>query len=49
MKKFKILTKPTRLTDLRFDDIENNDDMDWQVKAERLQARRWRKLKEELA
>ncbi len=47
MKKFKILTKPTRLTDLHFDDFEEDDD--WQLKAERLQARRWRKLKQELA
>jgi hypothetical protein len=49
MKKFKILTKPTRLTDLSFDDLYEDDDVDWQIKAERLQARRWRKLKHELA
>jgi len=48
MKKFKILTKPTRTTDLKFYDFDD-DDMDWRVKAERLQARRWRKFKQELA
>jgi hypothetical protein len=47
MKKFKILTKPTRTTDLQFYDLE--DDADWQIKAERLQARRWRKFKQEMA
>jgi hypothetical protein len=48
MKKFKILTTPTRLTDLSFDDFDE-DDSDWHLKAARLQARRWRTLKQELA
>jgi hypothetical protein len=48
MKKFKILSKPTRVSDLSFDDLYEDTDVSWQVKAERLQARRWRKLKHQM-
>jgi hypothetical protein len=46
MKKRKLLTKPTRLSDLSLNDM--GDTESWQIKAERLQARRWRKLKHQL-
>jgi hypothetical protein len=47
MKKFKVVTKPTRITDLSLDDLYD-DDYDWRVKAEQLQARRWKKLRHEM-
>jgi hypothetical protein len=48
MKKRKIVTKPTRVTELRsFDDLYEDISSDWELKAERLQARRWRKLRHE--
>lgn len=47
MKKHKILSKPTRVSDLSFDDLYEELSSDWELKAERLQVRRWRKLREE--
>lgn len=49
MKKFKILTKPTRVSDLSFDDLYDEMSSDWELKAERLQTRRWKKLRQQLA
>lgn len=43
MKKFKILTQPTRLSDLSFDDIDYADMLE--LKSERWAARRLRDLK----
>ncbi len=48
MKKFKLLNKPTRISDLSFDDMADGSDTNWQLKAERMQARRWRKLKHQM-
>jgi hypothetical protein len=48
MKKFKILTKTTRVHDMNFDELSETDTDDWRIKAERLQARRWRKLKQQI-
>ncbi len=48
MKKNKLLTITTRLTDLSFDDLDDGDTDDWRLKAERLQLRRWRKLKHQM-
>ncbi len=47
MKRSKILTTPTRINEVDFDNLFE-DGEDWQQKAERLQARRWRKLKQQL-
>lgn len=47
MKRLRILTKPTRVSEVNFDDLFEDQD-DWRLKAERLQARRWRKLKNQL-
>lgn len=47
MKKFKILTNPTK-RDLSFDDLYEDIASDWELKAERLQTRRWRKLNDEM-
>jgi hypothetical protein len=47
MKKIKFLTTPTRVTDLHFDDIDDTTAQDdWRIKAEQLQQRRWRKLRQ---
>jgi hypothetical protein len=48
MKKFKVLSKPTRLSELSFDELYDEMSNDWELRAERLQARRWRKLKHQL-
>jgi hypothetical protein len=47
VKKFNIINRPTRLNELNFDESEDLQD-DWRLKAERLQARRWRKLRHEM-
>jgi hypothetical protein len=48
MKKNKLLTKPQRITDVRFDDLDEDSATDtWMIKSERLQARRWRKLRQQ--
>lgn len=49
MKKFKIITKPTRVSDLSFDEFYDEMSSDWELRAERLQNRRWRKLRQQLA
>ncbi len=49
MKKFKILTKPTSVKDLSFDDFYDDISSHWELKAEKLQARRWRKLRHDMA
>ncbi len=48
MKKNKLLTQPTRIADVSFDDLNDGDTDDWRLKAERLQLRRWRKLKQQM-
>lgn len=45
MKKIRILTKTTSLSNINFDDLYNEISSDWRLKAERLQSRRWRQLK----
>ncbi|HUS26617.1 MAG TPA: hypothetical protein VMY99_04705 [Nevskiaceae bacterium] len=46
MKKLKILTKPTQVSNVRLDDLDyDTQTPKWEVKAERLRARRWRKLR----
>lgn len=47
MKKFKILTSPSK-QDLNFDDLYDDIANDWELKARKLQARRWRKLRDEM-
>ncbi len=45
MKKSKVLSTPTKLRDLQFDDLY--DDADTSLKAERLDIRKWRRFKHE--
>ena len=48
MRRMKVLSTVTRLSDLVFEDFYDSVANDWQRKARRLQARRWRKLKHQL-
>ena len=49
VRKFYILTQPTRLSDLTVDDLEDDTNYAWRDKARKLQTRRWRRLKHQLA
>jgi hypothetical protein len=49
MKKYYIVTRPTRLSDLTFDELEDETNSKWREKARQLQARRWRRIKQQLA
>jgi len=49
MTKYYILTQPTRLSDLTLDDYDEDEAFGWRDKARKLQARRWRKIKHQLA
>jgi hypothetical protein len=44
-----IFTKPRRFKNLSFDNRYDDIASDWQAKAERLQARRWRRLKQQIS
>lgn len=49
MKKYYIITKPTPLSDLTLDDLDSSDDQSWRERSRQLQARRWRKLRHQIA
>lgn len=50
VKKNYILTRPARLSEMSFDEIDSEyNDEDWREKSRRLQARRWRKIRHQLA
>jgi len=49
MTKYYILAQPARLSDLTLDEYEDTQDLAWRDKARKLQARRWRKIKHQLA
>jgi hypothetical protein len=44
MSKWSILRRPTRVSDLSFDDLYEEISSNWHLRAEELQDRRWRKL-----
>jgi hypothetical protein len=48
VKKYYILTRPTKLSDMSFDEFED-DESGWREKSKQLQARRWRKIRHQLA
>lgn len=48
LSKYYILTRPSKLSDISFDDLEGDDISGWREKSKQLQARRWRKLKHQL-
>jgi hypothetical protein len=49
MKKYYILTRPSKLSDLAFDDMDEDTDIEWKEKSRQLQLRRWRKIRHQLA
>lgn len=49
IRKYYILTRPARLSDLSLDEMDAEDASDWREKSRQLQARRWRKIKHQLA
>ncbi len=48
MSRNKILHQPTRVADLSFDELYGDISRDWKLKAEKLRAKRWRRLKQQL-
>lgn len=46
MKKLYIITRPTKLSDLTMDDLDDDEHLGWRDQSRQLQARRWRKLRE---
>lgn len=49
IKKYYILTRPSKLSDLTLDELEDDDIAGWREKSRQLQARRWRKIRHQLA
>lgn len=47
MKKVVNIRSAMHVNDLNFEDLYEDISNDWEIKAARLQARRWRKLKHE--
>jgi hypothetical protein len=47
--KFYILTRPAKLSDLEFDELDGDDATGWREKSRQMQARRWRKIRHQLA
>jgi hypothetical protein len=48
LKKYYILTRPSKLSDIALDELDD-DPSGWREKSRQLQARRWRKIKHQLA
>ena len=46
MKQSHRITGPIKVSELTFEDLYQEISQDWQEKAQRLQARRWRMLKQ---
>jgi hypothetical protein len=50
IKKYYLVRKPTRLSDLDTDEFYKDDEFTgWRDKARQLQIRRWRKLRHQIA
>jgi hypothetical protein len=51
VKRYYILTRPAKLSDMSIDEIDDqyDDNFGWREKSRRLQARRWRKIRHQLA
>jgi hypothetical protein len=48
MNRLRIVNSPTKLTDLRLDDLDYDNSDSWLQRARRLQVRRWRQLSSQL-
>lgn len=44
MNRLRIINKPIRRTDLRFEDLDYDSSDSWLQRSRRLQARRWRQI-----
>lgn len=50
VKKYYILTRPAKLSDLTIDELEDDSpEYGWREKSRQMQARRWRKIRHQLA
>ena len=49
LRKYYILTRPAKLSELSLDELDDDDSSDWKEKSRQLQARRWRKIRHQLA
>lgn len=47
--KYYVIKEPTRLSDLSYEELYDDTDESWRDKARKLQARRWRKIKHQVA
>jgi len=47
--KYYILTRPAKLSELALDELEDDEISGWREKSRQLQARRWRKIRHQLA
>jgi hypothetical protein len=47
--KYYLIKQPVNRSQLTDDDLDDSSDYGWREKARRLQARRWRKIKHQLA
>lgn len=48
MSRNRILTRPTKISELTFEDLYEDISRDWEHKAQALQARRWHALRREM-
>jgi hypothetical protein len=50
VKKYYILTRPAKLSDMTLDELdEDYSEAGWREKSRQMQARRWRKIRHQLA
>lgn len=49
LRNHRVINSPTSVSSLNFDDLYDNINDHWEEKSRRLQARRWRKIKHQLA
>jgi len=49
VKKYYILTRPSKLSDLTLDELDDDEpESGWREKSRQLQGRRWRKIRHQL-
>jgi hypothetical protein len=49
VKKYYILSQPTKLSDLSLDEFDDDNTSGWRERSRQLQARRWRKIRHQVA
>jgi hypothetical protein len=43
--KYFVIKQPTNLTDLDYEELDDDTNASWRIKSRQLQARRWRMIK----